>query len=247
MILFVFEGSREDIIFQSLSQCFFHQEDERIVCVFQADLMTLWYKLKENGEDFFRLLKERLSKRGDHSIDQYSEWEFSEIFLFFDYDFHNTGISLDELNLRTREMLKFFSEETNEGKLYINYPMVESIKYLKSLTDPDYYSYTISRHDCLRFKQLATDFSFDSGYRSITVRRNTEEEWNRVQNNWLLLINLNVSKANFLCNGQLSIPDDKSLISQGKLFDVQLNRFVTVSDSVSVLNSFPLFLFDYFV
>ena len=46
---------------------------------------------------------------------------------------------------------------------YIDYPMVESIRYTKFLPDANYLTYTISRTDCNRFKGLSAEFS---AYRS---------------------------------------------------------------------------------
>lgn len=36
-------------------------------------------------------------------------------------------------------MLDFFSDETENGKLYINYPMIESLKYTKEIPDANYW------------------------------------------------------------------------------------------------------------
>lgn len=35
-------------------------------------------------------------------------------------------------------MLDYFSDETENGKLYINYPMIESLKYTKEIPDANY-------------------------------------------------------------------------------------------------------------
>ena len=49
---------------------------------------------------------------------------FSQVFLFFDYDFQNR-IGTQKVNNILDEMLDFFDDETENGKLYINYPMIE--------------------------------------------------------------------------------------------------------------------------
>ena len=64
--------------------------------------------------------------------------DISETYLFFDYDFQNTQLTLEEINLRVQSMLELFTDETDDGKLYINYPMIESIRYTKELPDEDY-------------------------------------------------------------------------------------------------------------
>ena len=58
--------------------------------------------------------------------------------------------------------------------------------------------------------------------------------------------NQNVAKANYLCSGNLSMPESKEDISQRKIFAAQLQKFILPDDSVSILSAFPLFLFEYF-
>lgn len=56
----------------------------------------------------------------------------------------------------------------------------------------------------------------------------------------------NVIKANNLCNGELTIPDDKDAISQRRVFELQLSQFIIPKDEVAILSAFPLFNFNYF-
>ena len=62
-------------------------------------------------------------------------------------------------------MLKFFTDETANGKLYINYPMVESLRYTKELPDSNCWTYTVTRQQCqeVRFKHQVHEFSFYGG------------------------------------------------------------------------------------
>lgn len=72
-----------------------------------------------------------------------SKKAFNEVYLIFDFDpqYHKYD------DLKIHRMLDLFCDETDLGKLYINYPMVESFYHLKSLPDPDYYSRTVSVDD----------------------------------------------------------------------------------------------------
>lgn len=56
-------------------------------------------------------------------------------------------------------MLELFDDETSNGKLYINYPMIESIRYTKELPDRNYYQYTVKCAECHDFKRLSCEFS----------------------------------------------------------------------------------------
>lgn len=160
MILFVFEGrKREPDIFRTLEYLFF-PKGQNIVCSFGNNLYELYRRMKElegNG-DIVSLLRELNQGKPDNpfSGDMKSS-DFSEIFLFFDYDFQNRNISLEQMNSQVSEMLELFSDETDQGKLYINYSMTEAIRYTKILPDEHFTQYTVSRTDChdKGFKDLA--------------------------------------------------------------------------------------------
>lgn len=229
MILFVFEGAkREPDLFRAIETLFF-QDKQNIVCSFGNNI----YGQKDSPftED---------AKSSD----------FSEIYLIFDYDFQNKNISLDVMNSQLEEMLDKFNDETDNGRLYINYPMVEAIRYTKNLPDKDYWTYVVSKKECTdsSFKSIADSFS---DYKSLdfltlsTRRTATEKEIRSRLDNWRLLIVQNVSKANYICSGENEMPEDKDAVSQNAIFDAQ-KVYIIRSESVSILSAFPLFLFDYF-
>lgn len=137
MILFVLEGKkREPYLCNVIQSLFFPEENESIICSFGNNIYELYKELCEYGGDgdIVSLLMEKFSGKEDNpfkNIDRSSD--FSEIYLFFDYDFHNINLPLKELDKQIREMLDMFDDETENGKLYINYPMIESIRYTKEL------------------------------------------------------------------------------------------------------------------
>lgn len=151
MILFVFEGNkREPDLFRSIQRLYFPNKEGQIVCSYNNNIYQLYKDLEEyDGDgDIVSLLMEKFKNRADNPLrDIDAAADISEVYLFFDYDFHNKNLSLDEINRQVREMLSLFDNETENGKLYIDYPMVESIRYTKALPDSNYWSYTISRKD----------------------------------------------------------------------------------------------------
>ena len=52
-------------------------------------------------------------------------------------------------------------------------------------------------------------------------------------------------KANFLLTGNNEMPKEKHVINQPALFDAQKVNYVDMSKCVAILNSFPLFLYEY--
>lgn len=64
--------------------------------------------------------------------------------------------------------------------------------------------------------------------------------------NWELLKMQHVHKANLLCNGvRKTMPSSKDMIAQDRVFKAQKVQFVEPSESVSILNSFPVFVYEY--
>ncbi|MDO4161269.1 MAG: hypothetical protein Q4D41_12530 [Prevotellaceae bacterium] len=254
MILFLFEGKqREPALYQTIQRIFFPKENQHIVCSFGNNIYELYKELQEyDGDgDLVAVLMDKFRDKDDNPFKGIkTASDFSEIYLFFDYDFHNRNLSLEEINREVSEMLEMFSDESENGKLYINYPMVESIRYTKYLPDAEYYSYKVTREQCRNFKHIASEFSDYNSFDYVQIdprKKPTKEKLEQLRNNWQYLIEQNIVKANFICTGNRNIPDRKEDISQGIIFKEQLIKYVlTDCCSVPVLCAFPLFLYDYF-
>ena len=261
MILFVFEGEkREKVIFNTIKQIFFKKTQTFVYC-YCSNIYSLYQEMKTldvfgDAADIFTLLK----KRNNSLLQNYNSADFSEIYLFFDYDAIEANLA--DCNTEVKELLEYFCNETDKGKLYINYPMVESIRYYKKqLPDPDYYKYTVCVTVGKDFKYLADQ---DSIYKNLDFlcskikkhadlnqnnyekigRELTEEEINKFKQNWIHIIKLNVCKANYICNNLNAIPSSKEDISQSEIFGSQLLKYIEPSGEIAILNSFPLFIYE---
>ena len=257
MILVVFEGKEREVdIFNALKQLFFSDEEVIVEFTYNTRFHTLYKNLIENDMSLFRVLQEASRKRENDTLGAYREDDFSEVYLFFDYDFHFRFIPLEQWNENLREMLDYFDDETKNGKMYVNYPMVESIRYTKLLPDKDYYTYTVKRDECPKkkgdptsgFKYMAAQFSAYPGLDFIQINENkTIEDRKAVLQNWKYLKRQNVAKANYLCTGRNTFPKKKRLFAQLEILDAQCRKYVQSDPCcVSILNSFPIFLYEYF-
>lgn len=260
MILFIFEGKKtEPNLFKTIEKLYFQNTEEQKICCFGYNIYELYKLMNESDftENVISVIRTKMASRNDHSIPEDADIsDFSEVFLFFDYDFQNKNLPLEELNKQVREMLDFFSNETENGKLYINYPMVESIKCTNQLPDSNYYTYTVTRKDCHDFKDYVTKtynyykstdyfiFSIDS--KTKTLRPFTPEKEKLISESWKHLNKQNICKANFICKDINELPESKNDINQTNLFENQITKYVTNNETVSILNSFPLFLYEYF-
>lgn len=60
--------------------------------------------------------------------------DFTNIVLVFDYERHDANFSEEKI----LEMQRCFVDAANTGRLYINYPMIESYQHLRQLPDDDF-------------------------------------------------------------------------------------------------------------
>ena len=261
MILFIFEGKKTEAnLFKTLEYLYFpkNTKNERKICAFGYNIYEIYRLMKESDfpEDIVSVIRDKLSNQPDNPLTDLKDiTDISEIYLFFDYDFQNKNLSLEEMNAQLEELFRFFNDDSENTKLYIHYPMMESIKCTNELPDKNFTNYIVKRADCSDFKNWVTQkFTFykSSDFYEFPIDKKTDELRNtdrldsKIRRNWQDLKQQNISKANFICTGQNNIPVNKSDVDQKIIFEKQLEKYVIPYDSVAILNAFPLFLFEYF-
>lgn len=126
MILFIFEGNkREPQLFSSMQKLFFPKGNEAIICSFGNNIYELYRKMQEMDGvgDVVSILREKSKDKEDNPFkDVVSSSDFSEIYLFFDYDFHNRNYTLEELNVRITSMLLFLTMRRKMGNFISTIP-----------------------------------------------------------------------------------------------------------------------------
>lgn len=227
-ILFVFEGARkEGQVADNFLKCFPENNDIVIQCAHCTTIYNLYNKISRDEDlDTFSVLKE--NPNNTEILAPYSRKDFAEVYLFFDYDGHTSSANDEKLI----KALNFFDEETDFGKLYINYPMVESLKH---------YS------DSLNFKELTVCAKRNINYKKIVNKQCSSIyiDFNLYTKDiWNILINAHLKKMNYILTDSFSIPSD--IVSQEKIFLKQMEKYILFNSTVAVLNSFPIFLFEYF-
>ena len=131
MILFIFEGaSYEPHLYEGIKSLFFPKSDKQVLCSFCSSIYTFYKRLRDEFDGFadvVDVLKIELSKTDPQSeLFKYKSADFESIYLFFDYDFYSGN--LDVKNAQIKELLEYFNEETDYGRLFISYPMIESLQ-----------------------------------------------------------------------------------------------------------------------
>lgn len=146
------------------------------------------------------------------------------------------------------EFNPFAVKDGNEnGKLYIHYPMLESLRCTEELPDEHYWQYTVGRDACDHFKNWTTTQYTYYKIMDFAVLPIDKRKGELRKDNWQLLKQQNVSKANYICTGNNEMPLKKEDIRQLAIFRNQVYNYVNTKECcVSILNAFPLFLYEYF-
>lgn len=181
--LMIVEGEYEEKFFELIFKCFpeMNINEERIICVYKSNIYNFLETIKEKfgirKEIGFKELNEKLNEElqdidlsivlekelSNQGVDV-NNTHFTNIFLIFDYERHHTYFNNETISI----MQNTFSNETDNGKLYINYPMIESYMNFKSFPSKNYVSdqyyedEIIFIDECLKYKEKFkqnTDFN----------------------------------------------------------------------------------------
>lgn len=244
--LFVFEGVRAESKYVDMLEQHFLGKRISVKCVYDAELYQLYKILKEEPDfDLVELLKER-NKENAKLLQNYNRDSFAYIYLFFDYDAHST-LADDE---KIEEMLKFFNNETENGLLYISYPMLEAIRHYKDMQSFKDLTVKCKRancpymHECDEVEACLKEPHYKNVSASecqpqlTNINKYTKEVWQE-------LIRAHVSKMNYLVHDVFNLP--QQIESQSNIFSKQQEKHINHKcPKVAVLSAFPIYVLDYY-
>ena len=229
-ILFVFEGERtERLLLESFKRYYFRENGRSLIAASYGTAIYSLYNELRNDEflDLVELLRER-SDLNREALQGIERDDISEVYLFFDHDGHTSNADDEKL----RALLDYFDEETDAGKLYISYPMLEAIKHIQ---------------DELSFSEVCAPIANNSRYKGLVsdVCKPELKHLNALEkHHWELINHQHFMKAWQLFCDDFSLPE--SLIPQMTIFEKQLQKHIDTEASVAVLSAFPLLLLDYY-
>ncbi len=140
-ILMIVEGKKTDErLMKHLLTVYGISLSHQIVS-YKTNIYALYNQMFKGGSpeafDILQLLK---SREPDEEKKKIFDIHYSDIILIFDLDPQDPNFS----NKKITEMLEFFVESSDMGKLYLNYPMVESFYHMKKIPDEDFNSYIVT-------------------------------------------------------------------------------------------------------
>lgn len=229
-ILLLVEGEKADIAVMRRLLTVYNLNIDYEIISYCTNIYRLYKDFFDSGDDpenldLLLLLKSR-DKNPDHAY-IFNE-HYSDIYLVFDLDPQDTGFSPDKI----RKMIEFFHESSDMGKLYLNYPMVESFYHLKSLPDANY-DERFASMDELRhkaYKQRVQNEKYAKNYQLCASNRKTCN----------IVIHQNIEKALYLTHSL----NNNSPFNQSAILESELN-WIASESKVPVLCTCCFFIPEY--
>lgn len=243
-ILLIVEGAKlEPNFFQKVAELYSLNVK---IYPLKTNIYPIYHKLKELSfnADVKDVLRELLTNKEDLEI---LDEKFAYTYLIFDCDAHhgsekNTKSAYETVigNLsKLQEMVGYFTDETDtsRGKLYINYPMMESYRDCDDFFDDTYKDRVIDVTQLVHYKEFVSKKKL-ANYRIDDLQSQEYE----------LLIKMNLYKLNHICEGKWSAFDYEDYLNMSnahKVFEKQ-EKLVKTENYLSVLNTSLFFSIDFF-
>ncbi len=234
-ILFVVEGKKtEKSHVAKVAQDLFHLAGQEYqISIYGTSIHTL-YRLFTSG-NYDNLVSYLAERDPDLRFPGLKANEiFSSIYLIFDFDPQTPQFDPEQL----LACAEHFQDETRDGKLYLNYPMFESLRDVPSENESDYYALTVplrglSSHSYKKTVNARTIFRKPHSGDLLTFIPAEKIPF---------VIHLNENKYNQICGFAANKPwseTDTPLLLQHQL------SLMDERSLVSVINTFILLIKDY--
>jgi hypothetical protein len=154
-ILFIVEGTgAEPRLLKSINRVIGFNEYE--VYAYKTSIYELYDVCedmsKDDDLDLLLVLKERTLDPNERKT---LSRRYASIFLIFDFDPHHQKYELSKI----KELIGFFDDSRNNGKLLLSFPMIESHRHLLKMPDRDFLSLVVDANGLRAYKQLVHDTS----------------------------------------------------------------------------------------
>ena len=234
---FIVEGEvREPLIIDNISNVFFAHGNIKIITLPAGqNIYMLWKKLKEDDfdTDIIEVLREEHGEL-EEQLCGFSRDDFSEVYLFFDYDGHQNNLGESDDSDALEQMLISFDNETENGKLYISYPMVEALRDFEEGKCGNVGQCFVTVTEIGNYKYISAARSFYPLFKDydITV--------------WKNLIEVFAMRISCLMNSKTTVAYEQYVESVSPFEIYKMQEQEIEKQRVFVLSAFPEFLVDYY-
>lgn len=229
-ILLLVEGAKTDVVLMKHLISIYQMDIHYEIVSYCTNIYTLYHEMFENNDpeemDLLQLLK---SRESNPSIRSLFDIAYSDILLIFDLDPQDALFSPEKIE----QMAKYFVESSDMGKLYINYPMIESFYHMADIPDPDYNFYFATLDELLagKYKARVNRENRNHDYRKFAT--------DKAECNTVITQNLDKAWQLIRCTEH-----SNSLPSQMEILVAQLSTILN-EQKVAVLNTCSFFIPEY--
>ncbi len=234
---FIVEGeAREPLIIDNITRIFFsHGQIKIITLPAGQNIYMLWKKLKEDDfdTDIIEVLREENNEL-KKQLEGLSRDDFSEVYLVFDYDGHQNNLGNTEDGDVVDQMLSSFDNETENGKLYISYPMVEALR-------------DFDNKECGNGEDCFVTISELTSYKGLSATRSIYSQLGQYDFQvWEEAIDAFVRKISCLFN-QVDTLTYEKYIADINPYEIKCKEQKEIDKNrIFILSAFPELLLDYF-
>lgn len=233
-ILFIVEGEKgEPQLYKAIQNIFLKLDINKFEYIsYNTNIYHLYEEIKNDGDlDMLELVKEKAKRDNIEVYNKLKNETFTEIFLIFDLEPHDPNFSF----VKIEEMVELFHDETEMGKLYINYPMFESIKHFFKLPDENYNTYTFLKKDL-----------HNNGYKKYIDKISKIDLTKLNYEKLRIIINQTLEKYEYVTGKNITKSKEEynKNFSQKELLKIQ--KSMLEEDALLVINTFCLWPIEYF-
>ncbi len=231
-ILFITEGpvDEKEFLEKMFNVCY--SDKKYTIYSYNTTIHTLISKLFENGnidEDLDIKLALRENEKDEEKRKILSQ-KYTETFLIFDFEPQHNNVKFKEV----KKLLKVFNDSTDKGKLYINYPMMQSYKHINTMPDK-------------KFKDKKVSIKEIQNYKGLVAKQTAYQDIRKY--NYPIFISImlhHLMKINYILNGKYEIPDKNTFydFNFSILYNIQL-KILKKEKMVYVVNTSILNIIEY--
>jgi len=232
-VLFIAEGEKDEPLFIT-KMCREFRGDSVTVYSYRTNIHILIAGLfgKDGLDEDIDLMSHLISREKDNVQKEILRKRFTDVFLVFDMDPQDTRIETDKIE----RMLSFFSDSADNGKLYLNYPMLESYKHLRTLNDPEFGERKVPLSEIRVYKQTAGK----------ECHRHLRDVNKYTKMTFKALALMHLKKANRLIGNGFVLPSKEEFLSRnGTEILREQDREMKETASIYVLNTSLFNIIDY--
>lgn len=222
-ILILVEGAKLDVKLMAHLLSIYGISQSHQIVSYKTNIYDLYQHMFIENEpdavDLLQLLKEREPNPANKAI---FDAHYSDILLIFDLDPQDTRFSSEKIT----QMINYFVESSDMGKLYLNYPMVEAFYHMRNIPDDDYNTYEATLLELQQHK-----------YKDRVIRENRNHRFSKFavdRSECNIIIHQNIAKAHFILSADTDIDlqahllPDAARILAAQLVKLQKDRSVFV-------------------